>query len=290
MQWLHDYRKREIELIFRRCPEKLFQRGLELGAGDGYQSTLLSKYSVRLISTEPNGRILTRENTADVEYLVCSAETALERFDARSFDVVFSSNLLEHVNDPLPVLRSIHRVLKDNGITIHVIPGPFWKVCQMALHVPVTVMVTLERIMRAGKVGGALKEIKDILRETWQGITTGSNSTIEYLYEKEMAQGNNPGISRERPSFWAHLVLPRPHGVSRRNADEMEAFSRRRWLQEFDRAGFECLAVRKGPVASGYGLGWHRIVFALETMGLASEFIYVAAKKGYPGNDAGFFI
>jgi len=45
IQHLHNHRKRELGLIFSKCPERLFQEALELGAGDGFQSGLLTRYA-----------------------------------------------------------------------------------------------------------------------------------------------------------------------------------------------------------------------------------------------------
>ena len=63
-------------------------------------------------------------------------QAAVDCFGEKSFDIVFSSNLLEHLPDPSVVLRGVHRLLKDDGITVHIMPGPFWKLCQMALYHP----------------------------------------------------------------------------------------------------------------------------------------------------------
>ena len=49
---LHRIRSREIEIAFGRCPEKIFATGLELGAGDGFQSGLLTRYVSRLTCTD----------------------------------------------------------------------------------------------------------------------------------------------------------------------------------------------------------------------------------------------
>ena len=57
-----EFRTGEIQRIFSACPEKAFHIGLEIGAGDGIQSTLLTEYISKLISTDINPSRLTRES------------------------------------------------------------------------------------------------------------------------------------------------------------------------------------------------------------------------------------
>ena len=76
----------------------------------------------------------------------------------------------------------------------------------------------------------------------------------------------------------ARIFIKRPHGVSRTNLKEFYAFSRRRWLGEFDRAGFEVIAISKGPAASGYAFGLNRVRRVIEALGLSSEDIYFVKK------------
>lgn len=44
-------------------------------------------------------------------------------FESNSFDAVTCFDVLEHVEHPLRTLREIHRVLKDNGILLLVVPN-----------------------------------------------------------------------------------------------------------------------------------------------------------------------
>ena len=277
--WLHAYRKRETDSIFEKCPEGLFRCGCELGAGDGYQSTLLSRYIVSLISTEINPRLLPEESRREIEYRICSAEAALTSFADRNFDIVFSSNLLEHVVDPQRVLSGIHRVLKDDGITVNVMPGPFWKMCQVLLYVPAHVLVAFERITKQRGLKNMVRELRVIAGETWQGLLTGSNATISMNYEQELHNGNNPQVRAAKPSSLKSLIMPLPHGVSKSHLEEFKLFNQKHWLDLFDNAGFVCISLRKGPAASGYGLGWKLMAALCEKLGLVSEYIYITAKK-----------
>ena len=287
--WLHAYKVREIDKTFYACPEGCFGSGLELGAGDGFQSGLLSKYVRRLVSTEINKLYLSRQEGGGVEYRVCSAEEAVAAGGDGSHDLVFSSNVLEHLPDPAAVLRGIHRVLKDDGVTIHIVPTPLWKLCHVLLYVPVTLAALAEQVVGRRGNGGMLREARFFFGQFVEGVRKGANTLTERADREEALRGNNPGIVTERRTFVRRLLAPRPHGVSETNLAEFSALGRRRWLGMFGQAGLECFAILNGPAASGYGLGWRWAEAAAEKAGLASELIYVAHKKGRQCRYAPFF-
>ena len=98
--------------------------------------------------------------------------------------------------------------------------------------------------------------------------------------EQSLGYNNNPLLTRASRSFFHHLVVPEPHGVSKNNIQEFSAFSKSRWIREFDKANLDLIAIMTGPVASGFGFGFHFLRAILEEFGMASELIYIAKKKG----------
>ena len=40
-------------------------------------------------------------------------------FEANSFDYIYASHVLEHLNDPFTIMKELHRILKKNG-TLHI--------------------------------------------------------------------------------------------------------------------------------------------------------------------------
>lgn len=288
--WLRSYKRREVDRTFYACPEGCFGRGLELGAGDGFQSGLLAGYIRSLVCTEINELLLSKQSGRDgIEYRVCSAEEAVRAGGDNSYDIVYSSNVLEHLTDPLLILREIHRILKDDGVTIHIVPSPLWKLCHVLLYVPANLAALGEHILRRSGAGRRMREASFLMRQLVEGFRKGSNTLTDLADREESLTGNNPGIVGSRRGFPAWLLVPRPHGVSATNLAELAAFGKRRWLALFGDAGLECCAVRKGPAASGYGLGWTWAEAAIEKAGLASEYIYIAHKKGHPCGYSSYF-
>lgn len=267
-QWLHGCRSREIALIFGGCPDGLFETGLELGAGDGFQSGLLLKYVRRLTATDIAPSILRLPAHDGVEYQVLDAEEVGDRFPPSSFDLVFSSNLLEHLPALERALSGIFQVLKDDGVMIHVVPSPFWKLCGLLLYFPNHVILLLEQVLARG--GGRVLAGK--VRRRMPSKAEGAPPPME--------PDNNPKSQKRPHGFLYRWFVPETHGVSSGHLEEFRAFRKSRWIAQFQQAGFRVAAVKKGPVASGYGFGLDTLRRWLERLGFTSEYIYILTKEG----------
>jgi ubiquinone/menaquinone biosynthesis C-methylase UbiE len=55
-------------------------------------------------------------------------------FDNQSFDIVFSSNVMEHILHTYEIQKEISRVLNNDGISIHVMPTPTWRILTNITH------------------------------------------------------------------------------------------------------------------------------------------------------------
>lgn len=265
--YLHTLRAREIDLIFGRCPPGSFQRGLELGAGDGFQSGLLQHYVQGLTCTDYGADWFIGPVGPGMTFRTCDAENLDAEFTAGEFDLIFSSNVLEHLPDPQRALRGMHRVLADQGVAVHVMPSPFWKLSHLALHLPHKLTRVVERVSSQG-LGTA------IARERAKSRGSAGDGAGEKLWD------NNPKIQRPARSLLARLLFPVPHGVSSTHVEEWRAFRAATWVALFRDCGFEMVNTFGGPVSSGYGFGLDWIRRRLERLGLASENIFVAIKQG----------
>jgi len=265
--YLHKIRAREFHAVFAHCPKKAFGKALELGAGDGFVSTLLAEYVGSLISTDLNRERLQRQDYANVIYRTCDAELVGETFGEKEFDLVFSSNLLEHLQDCQRALRGVHKVLKDDGITIHYMPNRYWKLATVLLHIPNKMAKFIDRIL-SGRLFKRKKGRKSQRR----------------LYSR-----NSPKVRRRRQFFLAKIFLPRIHGVSSNTISEFIAFGKNRWIKQFEEAGFEVLSVKNVGFSSGYGFGCDRVRRILEKMGIHTSCAYIAQKAGYVSKYAKFF-
>lgn len=140
-RWPSYYQRRFLEFIsyVELFPENHYNKILELGCGIGYQSAFLANFATEVIATDlpeedmtthspgmTKAKILLQKlNIGNVEFLPCSAEDL--PFTDNSFDMVYSSHVLEHIPDQQKALNEIYRVLKPGGIHFCVVPTSFEK-------------------------------------------------------------------------------------------------------------------------------------------------------------------
>ena len=126
-------------MVFSMFAETKFKLALELGTGDGGQSVTILQYCDKLICTEKDdrshawlGQTILERRLANVEYKLCDAQD-LSQFDNGAFELIFSSNLLEHIPDVRRCLKECRRVLRDDGLMLHTMPSRWWKVFSSGL-------------------------------------------------------------------------------------------------------------------------------------------------------------
>ncbi|MFW9970585.1 MAG: class I SAM-dependent methyltransferase [Candidatus Odinarchaeota archaeon] len=138
--WHRFVRKKEAELIFNKFKPKQFKKGLEIGAGDGIQSQIVSSFCGEYICTYysedeilNHGKINTSSSKKNIKYLALDAHD-LKGLKNQSFDLIYSSNVLEHLKDIQKALSEFDRVLRDDGLMIHVMPNRIWKISSFVLN------------------------------------------------------------------------------------------------------------------------------------------------------------
>lgn len=105
-------------------------RVLEVGAGAGYQARIMSDAGYRVLAID----------MASSYYRAVRVHEVVE-YDGRSipagdctFDVVFSSNVLEHVAEIDGLLEEMRRVLKHGGRAVHVLPTTSCRLWSIPAH------------------------------------------------------------------------------------------------------------------------------------------------------------
>jgi SAM-dependent methyltransferase len=67
---------------------------------------------------------------------VCTYDGRVLPFPDSSFDHVFSSNALEHIDDLPRTMAEIRRVLKTGGSSVHLVPTATWRLWTSITHYP----------------------------------------------------------------------------------------------------------------------------------------------------------
>ena len=103
---------------------------LELGAGDGWQAKALQAHGFEVTAIDiDNGRVDTGRHFPVLKY-----DGSTLPFPDDSFDVVYSSNVLEHIADFTGMQRELMRVLRPHGIGVHCLPTATWRVLTTLGH------------------------------------------------------------------------------------------------------------------------------------------------------------
>lgn len=195
------------------------ERLLEIGGGSGLQARLIAAAGVRVMSIDLPSRLRHEPHFTVVDY-------DGKRIPARSgsFDCVFSSNVLEHVVDLPALFAEIRRVLKPDGVAVHVMPTPAWRFWTSAAHYPYVVKRLLGFPHAIPGVGHG-PTAGDALRKR------GLIGTLK------------------------RVLVAGPHGEYRSALAELYYFSERRWVRMFRENGFEVVKTAGTALFyTGYGL------------------------------------
>ncbi len=233
-----EVRHKEIETIFRIVPKRFFDNVLELGAGDGVQSRLISKYSTKLLSTDLNQERLIQQYDPRIDYDICDAENL--KYASDHFDLIYSSNLLEHLPNPKKAILEMKRVMKDSGLMIHVVPNRFWKILHLGLFYPHKMLTLIEFALFGDK-----------------------NSS--------KSMNNNLKSNRSSSSLLGRRLWPKTHGEYSGHIEEFISMGKPFWLQQFEDCDLQCVGLIKGlPAHSPYRFGINPLRKLCEYIGLSS--------------------
>lgn len=103
---------------------------LEIGAGAGFQAKRLSEIGFSVCAIDvPHSNY--RENRI---WRVKEYNGREIPFPDNYFDIVFSSNVLEHIVEITPFQHEMQRVLKPQGLAVHIVPTSSWRVWTSVAH------------------------------------------------------------------------------------------------------------------------------------------------------------
>lgn len=119
---LENLRMAELEVAVRFLPAS--GRLLELGAGSGWQARELAAQGYEVSAVD----VPTSNYREQRVWPVTDYDGHELPFEAGTFDVVFSSNVLEHIPHVREFQSELQRVLRPGGVAVHLIPSGAWRV------------------------------------------------------------------------------------------------------------------------------------------------------------------
>lgn len=251
IEFLHTIREHEIEMISRHFAPGA--RILEIGGGTGYQAKLLADRGFTVATID----VGTSNYKGERVFPVTEYDGTVFPFADATFDVVFSSSVLEHIADLAPIHRESRRVLKAGGSCMHVMPTAVWRFWEGAAHYAEGLQrcaaLIPSVIPRRPRVS-ELTRCADVLRGMIQ-------------------------LCRR------YAVVPR-HGETGNALTELWTFSRRHWVNHFRRHDFDVvLAEGMGLFYTGrmiFGKRWPLRSRARAASVLGSACILYKVKPGLP--------
>lgn len=228
LEFLHLLREHELAQILPYL--RPGARVLEIGGGTGYQARRLQEEGFDVASIDIAGCGYGGAREFPIE----DYDGGRIPFPDASFDIVFSSNVLEHVRDLAQLQRETLRVLRRGGYCIHVMPTGSWRfwtniahyvefgqriVLQMPQLLPRSIgraeLVRLARsvadlgrltkqyliVPRHGELGNALSEIVTFGPRHWrrcflaQGFDVNASVPLGLFYTGHMVFGKRLSVA-----------------------------------------------------------------------------------------------
>jgi SAM-dependent methyltransferase len=198
-------------------------RVLEIGAGSGWQARALADRGFAVEAVDLAGGAY---ETVEV-FPVRKYNGGRLPYGDHAFDVVFSSNVLEHVPGIEAMLAETARVLAPGGVVVHVMPSTVWRAWTCLTH-----YVYAARVLRALLSGRR-------------------NGDRDLFFERNLESLASSGEHPMRRAL--RRLLPQRHGETGTTLDELWLFSARRWSRVFRRAGWHLEAIEPaGLFYTGY--------------------------------------
>ncbi len=202
MKFNHLQRLREYELSLIIPHLKAGEVLLELGAGAGWQAQILDAKGWHVDAIDIEDSYYADQRV----WPVTVYDGHHIPFPDGHFDVVFSSNVLEHIAHIEVFQTEIQRVLKPGGRAIHLMPSPSWRFWTIVSGYPALIKKVFQRLLpkkpSGTSYGGALP-----LGKIGRGLR--------------------------------NMLLPPRHGEIGNTLDEFYLFSARRWRDIFMQTGWQ---------------------------------------------------
>jgi SAM-dependent methyltransferase len=214
---LSAFRQAEADAVRRWVPPH--SRLLDVGAGNGFQARTFADWGCTVSAIDVDV-----DDTARRYWSVRSFDGVNIPFPADSFDVVFSSNVMEHVTHPDLLLAEMARVLAPSGHVVHVVPSASWRF-----------WTSVTRYVNAA-------------RRLVSSPAATSHIDAHHAHESTAA-------STRRRGGWSDVLLGPPHGEFSSTAAELVAYRRHAWIERFRTGGFELVDVSTNQLFyTGYTL------------------------------------
>lgn len=177
---------------------------LEIGAGTGQQAKALQALNYRVVAID----LASSHYRLDRIHDVIEYDGRNIPMEDRSVDIIFSSNVLEHVRDIDGFLEETRRVLAYDGIAVHLLPSSSCRFWSIPAHYVWFAKRLYARAQRPAQQAAA-----------------------------DRAENDTPRTP-DSPREWLGLFFPMRHGERGVTLTEIYYYSKYWWKRTFRRHGF----------------------------------------------------
>ena len=218
---------------------------LEIGGGDGFIAKKIHEQGYEITSIDQIPKF-------PQYFPVIIGNAAKLNFESEKFDIIFSSHVIAHIDEIESFFAECKRVLKKNGLMIHIVPSNAWSIGTNFWH-----YILLPKFFMEWKKSNLL-------------VANNSNRNMN-LRKKEKT------VNKIMNVLFLH-----PLGVNPSFIHEFYYFSKYRWKKIFQDQGFNIINVKNGPYFySGHNIlknKLHRLRRILAKSGFAGSFCFVLKK------------
>ena len=208
IEFLNKIRSHELSFYKPFLPAG--SKVLEIGGGTGVQAKQLSEIGLEVTSVD----IADSNYAEDRVFPIVNYDGKHLPFDSHSYDIVFSSNVLEHIRDLDELHNEIKRVLKKDGISIHAMPSATWRFWTNVAHY----VDLLQRITK---------------------LSLGLFPSTVSLNELRRIKGK----AKEIIGTIIYFSYPPTHGEYGNCITEIYTFSRNSWVKHFKSNNYQSIEV-----------------------------------------------
>lgn len=105
-----------------RNKEKSKIKILDIGCGSGMITKKIKDLGYEVEGLDFSEEAINRAVANGINASVCNLDEGIKRPDS-SYDVIWAGDIIEHVFDPIGLIKELHRILKKDGVLILCIPS-----------------------------------------------------------------------------------------------------------------------------------------------------------------------
>ena len=235
IRWQNWVRQQELNAIKKWFIAKVTEKAnlLEIGGGDGFLARCLADMGFDVVSIDIEPR---EPSCFPVEKGDC---TCLE-FEDKSIDIIFSSNVLEHITDLETAFSEMKRVLKRNGIMVHTVPTQYSTIYTLALQ-PIGYLFQIGLMVSYG-----LKFAMVAIFGQKESAGSRTSAKKSRRYPDLNKRNIHEALKMANP---IRFFISWPHGTSPNCFSEISDWKPENWRKRFEQAGLNVKDVIQLPMA-----------------------------------------